>query len=349
MSSTPTPTTSSTTTSKRAPFNTLFEAPYTANDTDAQAELLALDEDYLDPLARSVAGYRWTPTELAAYGAQRYGAVRARIEANMMRVGGDGFFGRLVDEHEMREISVREVRMALVGCCFLARTQPQQARLMPVPFVDAWLRDTRARTIPRVFFDPSKTEGLSDEGFNNWPGLAAARLPPCAAEAGVIQAFERHVYDVLCAGEDGAWFLDYLASVVQRPSEPTRVAVLFSSLPGAGKNLLLDFVRTKVLGERVTCQMDDPRAVLFGRFATVHAHCVWMQWDEVRIIYLRAEGARAMNQLGWTGASLFSLFGGSKKEVHQHTHVHIHAQAQEEHHPAKDKNKTGKTKKKKKK
>ena len=123
------------------------------------------------------------------------------------------------------------------------------------------------------------------QGFNNWPGLAAARLPPCAAEAGVIQAFERHVHDVLCAGEDGAWFLDYLASVVQRPSEPTRVAVLFSSLPGAGKNLLLDFVRTKVLGERVTCQMDDPRAVLFGRFATVHAHCVWMQWDEVRIIY----------------------------------------------------------------
>ena len=104
--------------------------------------------------------------------------------------------------------------------------------------------------------------------------------------------------DVLCAGEDGAWFLDYLESVVQRPSEPTRVAVLFSSLPGAGKNLLLDFVRTKVLGERVTCQMDDPRAVLFGRFATVHAHCVWMQWDEVRIIYLRGvrEGDESARQ-----------------------------------------------------
>ena len=272
-------------TSSRASLSDLFESPCTHNDADAQAELLALDADYVDPLARGVAGYRWTPTELAAYGAQRYGAVRARIEKGMMRVGGEGLFGRLVDEHEMREISVREVRMALAGCCFLARTQPQQPRLAPVPFVDAWLRDTRARTIPRVFFDPSKTEGLSDEGFNNWPGLAAARRPPCATEAGIIEAFEAHVRDVLCAGEDGAWFLDYLASVVQRPSEPTRVAVLFSSLPGSGKNLLLDFVRTKVLGERVTCQMDDPRAVLFGRFATVHAHCVWMQWDEVRIIY----------------------------------------------------------------
>ena len=113
-------------TSSRASLSDLFEAPCTHNDADAQAELLALDADYVDPLARGVAGYRWTPTELAAYGAQRYGAVRARIEKGMMRVGGEGLFGRLVDEHEMREISVREVRMALAGCCFLARTQLQQ-------------------------------------------------------------------------------------------------------------------------------------------------------------------------------------------------------------------------------
>ena len=36
-----------------------------------------------------------------------------------------------------------------------------------------------------------------------------------------------------------------------------------------------------MLGERVTCQLDDPRRALFGRFATMHQPCTIMsQWDE---------------------------------------------------------------------
>ena len=304
--------------------------PQQADDDEARADLRLLDDDYVDPLACAVAGHRWTALELAAYGSYRYGCVRARVEQDYAQLPSQRFLCLRTGE----DLGLRELRARLSGVYFLARLRPQQPRLTPQRFVDAWCRDARQK---QALVDPALPPGWVGESFNRWPGLAAAALPPTPPDPAVLGAFTQHVREVLCAGEDAEWFLDHLAHIVQHPERPTRVAVLFSSLPGsnpqplrhvryaclwspccmlcaascmcallrirralrelgyrqerererepttagAGKNTALDFFRLRVLGERVTCQLDDPRRALFGRFATMHQPCTIMsQWDE---------------------------------------------------------------------
>ena len=219
----------STTTTKttRADHAELFAAvPQQADDDEARADLRLLDDDYVDPLACAVAGHRWTALELAAYGSYRYGCVRARVEQDYAQLPSQRFLCLRTGE----DLGLRELRARLSGVYFLARLRPQQPRLTPQRFVDAWCRDARQK---QALVDPALPPGwVGGESFNRWPGLAAAALPPTPPDPAVLGAFTQHVREVLCAGEDAEWFLDHLAHIVQHPERPTRVAVLFSSLPG---------------------------------------------------------------------------------------------------------------------
>ena len=100
-----------------------------------------------------------------------------------------------------------------------------------------------------------------------------------------INVFLNHVHQVLVGGvvAHAECVLDYFALIVRRPHEPSTVVVLST----AGKNALLDFFRLRVLGERVTGQLDEPSTTLFSQFATEHADLTFMQWDEVTIGDLR--------------------------------------------------------------
>ena len=206
--------------------------PQQADDDEARADLRLLDDDYVDPLACAVAGHRWTALELAAYGSYRYGCVRARVEQDYAQLPDQRFLCLRSGE----DLGLRELRARLSGVYFLARLRPQQPRLTPQRFVDAWCRDARQK---QALVDPALPPGwVGGESFNRWPGLAAAALPPTPPDPAVLGAFTQHVREVLCAGEDAEWFLDHLAHIVQHPERPTRVAVLFSSLPGCPQPLL---------------------------------------------------------------------------------------------------------------
>ena len=261
-----------------------------------------------DPLTAHIAGRPWTALEWRAYGATHcYGAVRARVEQTHARLAdGRGVLRFRIDDAEAGLVADALpdalARRALRDVRFLthrAHSKPD-APLSAAPFVDAWLCDPQARLYADIVFDPRHPRGdlrlhgaAAPPVWNTWPGLRAARLPPCAggAAAGEADAQQRqlliapileHLRDVVCDGraDHAEWLLDYFAALVQRPWRRTGVALLLTGVQGAGKNTLLDFVRERVLGAAVTSHLHDVRHALCGRFAEGCDRVILCQVDE---------------------------------------------------------------------
>ena len=143
--------------------------------------------------------------------------------------------------------------------------------------------------------------------WNNWPGILAQLYPGGSSSEATttttvvnptttIQVEEmdttvdvglglirQHMLEVLFSNDEGhcEWFLDYLATIVQRPWAKTGVAVFFVGAQGAGKNTLLDWFRLRILGAAITIQLSNPKQGLFDTFGTAHQGRIVVQLDEV--------------------------------------------------------------------
>ena len=149
-----------------------------------------------------------------------------------------------------------------------------------------WLLDEHKRRYSRIVIDPTMRHPSHE--FNMWPGFAAEKLPAVADElvAALIQPFVDHVTEILAAGvaEHASYILDWMALLVQRPERRTQTLLLFYGQQGAGKGMLWDFLREKVLGSKVSMQSADAKRDLFDRFSNGFLYKRLVQLDEVHDI-----------------------------------------------------------------
>ena len=237
------------------------------------------------PIALAIAGWPWSELERDAYPTLTYAAVRASVERSRFCFieGAGGGIAQWLTPTRMALVSARDVRNALARVGFLRRAT-HNGPLLLARFADAWLRDPEARTLKDLVFDPARPPGLHQNTWNNWPGIAAARL---VSESHTnnnidITPILDHVYHILCDGhvQHAEWLLDYMAAIVQRPWQKTMVAIVFTGLQGAGKNTLLDFFRERILGPDITAQFQDPNRGLLDKFGSLHEHRIFLQIDE---------------------------------------------------------------------
>ncbi len=155
-------------------------------------------------------------------------------------------------------------------------------------FITRWLRDEDMRVCEEVVFDPTSPPGLH-ANFNLWTGFVAAKIPAVDPEliAELIQPIVRHLHDVVTGGvqEHTDWLLDYLASMLQRPDRPTRVAISLYGLQGAGKGIIFEWFRVHVLGKHCTSQTARPEHDLVGQFASGAVNKILVQVDEVKSLH----------------------------------------------------------------
>ena len=149
-----------------------------------------------------------------------------------------------------------------------------------------WFADVRIRQVTEIVVEPHCTRG---DVYNLWPGYVAERLPPVpdADVAALVAPFVRHLHEVItCENQAHTdWFLDYLANVVQRPQQPTHVAVSIFGKQGCGKGLLFTFLRERVLGPDVTFQTAHPENDLLGRFQNGTVARVFIQVRALRALH----------------------------------------------------------------
>jgi len=131
-------------------------------------------------------------------------------------------------------------------------------------FFALWFEDPDKRKYERADFIPAPMV-CPHYVFNTFNGLQAEQLDE--TDSTECSIFTNHI-NILCGEEEAPteYVTKYLAHLVQFPSEIPRVALVFKSDQGTGKNLFFERFGKKLLGKDYTFQTGDMDRVI-GRFA----------------------------------------------------------------------------------
>ena len=134
-----------------------------------------------------------------------------------------------------------------------------------IPFTTKWREQSCIRSYENINFLPPPNT-CPKYTFNSFNGLRAEKL----TGSGDIQPFLQHLRILTNHNDKGyEYMLDYMAHMVQKPGELPRVAILFQSDEGTGKNLFFENFCNKIFGNEyllVACEMDK----VVGRFSMIN-------------------------------------------------------------------------------
>jgi hypothetical protein len=130
-------------------------------------------------------------------------------------------------------------------------------------FTSKWKRMAAIRTYENVDFLPFP-KVCPSYTMNTFNGLRAERLHGSGDFSRIL-----HHTDILTGHEGTDYLLNYLAHMVQRPGELPRVALVFQSEQGVGKNVFFENFANKVLGNEYLLQTAEMDKVI-GRFSMVN-------------------------------------------------------------------------------
>ena len=157
-------------------------------------------------------------------------------------------------------------------------------------FINRWVADKYLREVRAIVVDPTKTR---KNVYNMWCDYIAATQTP--VEEGsvdeLVAPIVRHIHEVMTDGntEHTEWMLDWFANIVQRPHTRSKVAIMLFGAEGAGKGIIIEWMRLEVLGDYCTYQTADPENDIVGRFANGLSGCVLAQIDEVKSLHQHVE------------------------------------------------------------
>ena len=129
-------------------------------------------------------------------------------------------------------------------------------------FTHHWLERTDIRTYQNIDFMPYP-QVCPPEVFNTFTGLEGIKKISNGANT---DWFREHLC-YLCGKDDAGteYMMDYLAHMVQKPGELPRVACVFRSIEGVGKNTFFESFGNEVIGKQYVLQTAEPEDVI-GRF-----------------------------------------------------------------------------------
>lgn len=130
-------------------------------------------------------------------------------------------------------------------------------------FTAKWKRTPTIRTYENVDFLPFP-KVCPSYTVNTFNGLRAERLHGEGDYSRIL-----HHMGILTGHEGTDYLLNYLAHMVQRPGELPRVALVFQSEQGVGKNVFFEHFANKVLGNEYLLQTAEMDKVI-GRFSMVN-------------------------------------------------------------------------------
>ena len=129
-------------------------------------------------------------------------------------------------------------------------------------FTKMWEECPDNRTYENIDFLPYPIE-CPKHTFNTFTGLEGAKKISNGAN---VDWFKNHLH-ILCGKDEAGteYMMDYLAHMVQKPGEIPRVACVFRSVEGAGKNCFFETFGEEVLGKQYVLQTAEPDDII-GRF-----------------------------------------------------------------------------------
>ena len=118
--------------------------------------------------------------------------------------------------------------------------------------------------------------------LNLFEGFYSQSIKPIENEKKIdklIKPIVFHLKEVIFQ-EHIEWGLDWLANMVQNPLKKSMVAIFIHGKEGDGKDIIFDFFRSKIIGDKYAFQTSSSEEIM-GKFQSGSVNRVFVQWDEV--------------------------------------------------------------------
>jgi hypothetical protein len=174
------------------------------------------------------------------------------------------------------EYSPREFKELLLTWNYTVPTEKEKPK--EVSFYETWTKDPNKRTYKRMDCFPN-AEDCPTGVYNTFVHAEATFLPQ--VQGVDLSPILNHI-KVMAGNEDeGAEFiLNFLAQIVQEPAILRGIAILLYSEQGAGKDIIVEWFGSKVLGEHQYA-MAGKASNLFGKFNAELKGKLLVHCDEV--------------------------------------------------------------------
>mmetsp|Transcript_16934 Transcript_16934/g.40651 ORF Transcript_16934/g.40651 Transcript_16934/m.40651 type:complete len:736 (-) Transcript_16934:170-2377(-) len=213
-----------------------------------------------------------------------YTAVRSWFEQKCFKIveWGGKCFAYVKQDRELRQCTQHDLA-SMFSNLYYTGSDGGINGVAKKGFVARWLRDPAMKTFTKVECNPSRSKPTPSDTLNIWPGLRAETLPHVPEEEveTLVQPVIDHIRTVIVSGNEEQlnFVLAWLAQKVQFPDIKSCVAIIFQGEHGVGKDIILDFFRSRVLGPQVAHQADNVAEVL-EKHSTALAGKIFVQIDE---------------------------------------------------------------------
>jgi len=155
-----------------------------------------------------------------------------------------------------------------------------KAYIEKTQFTKVWIYDENIRVYDRADFYPNRSKCPSNV-YNLFKGFKAESYEPINDMDKVKELVKPIIHQLeVIAQEHYEFLVIYYAFIIQYPELKTNVNIVISGIDGAGKSIINDFFRRKVLGDDLSSQTEDTED-LFSRFSNIFVKKLFIQIDEI--------------------------------------------------------------------
>lgn len=190
-----------------------------------------------------------------------YSDVKAAFEKRyFLCISAHKFYDMWTDEY----VTLNELRTTYYDKTY--EVTNKDGELVTLPFLRQWLADEdKVKYEKVVFIVPPNKPAQDENAYNTWKGLAVERLPKVDVidedTAKKLDGILRQFLRICESQEHFEYVMDMIAAKLVNPGERSNVSVLFHSMPGIGKNIILLFLM-HLIGEEYCVETADPEIIL---------------------------------------------------------------------------------------
>ena len=194
----------------------------------------------------------------------QYEAVKKNFEINNFFIKNPVMYGTINFEGELKLRNENEFKTLHQRIKFMG-VNPITGEDEEKSFIMSWLYDDAARQYEKLEFLPK--QDTPDIFYNSFNGFEVEKQHEEDIKLNFEDSNLYLLLNHLCGNDSKVvnYVLKWIANRVQKPYEITKVALLFKSLQGAGKNLFWDWVGKSIIGHKYFFDTEKTDLV-FGRF-----------------------------------------------------------------------------------
>jgi len=192
------------------------------------------------------------------------------------------------------EINIKQNELNPVPYCILTRAQiiekyedlsyyekDEKGKVVKKSFTTRWLKDPTKKLYHNIVFVPKKlSPEMAKNHFNLFKGFRAEKLP-VVKDYDLIKPILDHIFIVLSKSRPDVYnfIMQWFAQIIRNPCVKTQVFIILKSEPGSGKNVILDMIGKKIIGDYAV-DTASPERVFFGTFNSLMCNKVLVVCNE---------------------------------------------------------------------